>query len=241
VSGLLLLALTLALRADAAVRDANASANLAPNPAAAGQYLLTVANLGPDTITSVTLTSGPAFRVTSIVSAVPSNGVGSCAVTATGLSCNVALAPPPCTCNPGDQIVVTFTATGDAGGTTAVVNNAKSYLVGGPAPTTPPTQPPATPPPTKPHATSRAVQKLRASIGPGAHITFARHAKAGATQITVRDRSATDNFHFAGPGVNKTTGVRWRGTVTWTVTLKRGTYTFNSDAHPKLQGRTRVA
>jgi hypothetical protein len=84
-------------------------------------------------------------------------------------------------------------------------------------------------------------QKLGASVGPGAKIAFGRSAKAGKTTITVRDRSAADNFHLIGPGVNKKTGVRFKGTVTWSVTLRAGNYTFRSDAHTKLRGTTKVA
>jgi plastocyanin len=83
-------------------------------------------------------------------------------------------------------------------------------------------------------------QKVSGSVGPGAKIVFSRSAKAGKTVITVRDRTAKDNFHLIGPGVNKKTGVKFRGTVTWTVTLKAGTYTFRSDAHSKLRGKTTV-
>jgi len=84
-------------------------------------------------------------------------------------------------------------------------------------------------------------QRLAGSVGPGAKIAFGRTAKTGKTTITVRDRSSADNFHLAGPGVNKKTGVRFKGTVTWSVTLKAGTYTFRSDAHTKLKGTTKVA
>ena len=44
-----------------------------------------------------------------------------------------------------------------------------------------------------------------------------------------------------GPGVNKKTGVAFTGTVTWTVTLKAGTYTFRSDAHRALKGTLKVS
>jgi hypothetical protein len=57
-----------------------------------------------------------------------------------------------------------------------------------------------------------------------------RRLKAGRYRIVVRDRSAKHNFHLLGPGVNKRTTARFRGTVTWTVTLRKGkTYRFVSD------------
>jgi plastocyanin len=84
-------------------------------------------------------------------------------------------------------------------------------------------------------------QKVAGTVGPGARIVFARSAKAGKTVITIRDRTKKDNFHLIGPGVNKKTGVKFTGTVKWTVTLRAGTYTFRSDAHRKLRGKTTVA
>jgi plastocyanin len=86
-----------------------------------------------------------------------------------------------------------------------------------------------------------AAQKLAGSVGPGAKISFVRSAKTGKATITIRDRSTADNFHLAGPGVNKKTGVRFKGTVTWSVTFRQGTYTFRSDAHKRLKGTTRVS
>jgi hypothetical protein len=91
-----------------------------------------------------------------------------------------------------------------------------------------------TPPPPTAH-------KLSGRVGPGASISFARSAPAGRARITIRDASSTDNFHLTGPGVNKKTSVGGKQTVTWTLTLRKGTYTFRSDAHAKLRGKTRVS
>jgi hypothetical protein len=85
------------------------------------------------------------------------------------------------------------------------------------------------------------VHALPGSVGPGAKITLARSAPAGAAKITIRDLSAKDNFHLTGPGVNKKTGVAFKGTVKWTVKLARGSYSFRSDAHPKLHGTLKVS
>src|SRR5947208_14540279 len=85
------------------------------------------------------------------------------------------------------------------------------------------------------------VQKLAGGVGPGAHISLTRSAKAGKAVLTIRDRSKRDNLHLTGPGVNKKTGVAFTGTVAWTVTLKAGTYTFHSDAHKALRGTLKVS
>jgi hypothetical protein len=95
---------------------------------------------------------------------------------------------------------------------------------------------PTPPPPT-------AIIRLSGKVGPGSSITLtnaagkrAARVKAGRYRITVRDVSRTQNFHLSGPGVNRKTGVRFRGTTTWTVTLKAGTYTYRSDASKSVRG-----
>jgi hypothetical protein len=62
----------------------------------------------------------------------------------------------------------------------------------------------------------------------------------GTYKLTVRDSTKADNFHLLGKGVNKKTGVRFKGTVTWTVAFKAGTYTVRSDATKKLRRTFRV-
>jgi hypothetical protein len=87
---------------------------------------------------------------------------------------------------------------------------------------------------------------LAGSVGPGAKITVTRlgvrlkTVKAGPVAITVSDRSAKDNFHLVGPGVNKATTRLGKLRVTWKLTLKRGLYTYRSDATPKLRGTFRA-
>ena len=85
--------------------------------------------------------------------------------------------------------------------------------------------------------------KLLAAIGPGAKISLRAadgsalsSLAAGSFTIVVRDRSATDDFRLAGPGVSKATGVSFKGTVTWKLTLKAGRYTFRSGKHAALHG-----
>ena len=56
--------------------------------------------------------------------------------------------------------------------------------------------------------------------------------KAGTYTIKVQDKASIHNFHLIGPGVNKTTTrPASRATQTWTVTLKKGTYTYQCDPH----------
>jgi plastocyanin len=93
---------------------------------------------------------------------------------------------------------------------------------------------------TVPTPTPTPTRKLSGTVGPGAKISLARSTKAGKATITIRDLTKRDNFHFSGPGVNKKTGVAFKGTVKWTVTLKAGTYTFRSDAHKALKGTLKV-
>jgi hypothetical protein len=56
----------------------------------------------------------------------------------------------------------------------------------------------------------------------------------------VSDRSGAGNFHLAGRGVNKRTGMRFKGTTTWRVRLACGTYAYGSDRQGSLKKRLRV-
>jgi plastocyanin len=103
-----------------------------------------------------------------------------------------------------------------------------------------PVSPPPPPPPPK-------VTTLVATVGPGRTIRLTRNGRRvsslrrGRYRIVVRDRSAIHNFHLIGPGVNKRTAVRFRGTRTWTLTLRRGRYRFVCDPHAKvMRGSFRV-
>ena len=65
--------------------------------------------------------------------------------------------------------------------------------------------------------------------------------KAGLYDVSVRDTSARENFHLTGPGVNKRTGIAFRGTVKWRVRLAKGkVYRYRSDRTAKLAGTFRV-
>lgn len=92
----------------------------------------------------------------------------------------------------------------------------------------------AAPPPPAP------VPRLVATVGPAATISLrtaggARVSSLAARtyRITVRDRSSRHNFHLLGPGVNRRTGVGFRGTVTWTVRVRGGVYRYVCDPHAR--------
>jgi hypothetical protein len=75
------------------------------------------------------------------------------------------------------------------------------------------------------------------AVGPKKSISLRpKPTLPGPATIVVNDRSKTDNFHLSGPGVNRKTGVKTRGKVTWNVTLVPGTYTYRSDKTKKLRG-----
>jgi hypothetical protein len=116
------------------------------------------------------------------------------------------------------------------------------FTVGNPPP--PPTTTTAPPPP----APKPAALRLAGSVGPGKTIALRRPGakvrvaavKAGVAVIVVSDRTAADNFHLTGPGVNKTTTKAGKGTFTWRLTLKKGVYRYRSDATPSLKGSFRA-
>jgi len=90
--------------------------------------------------------------------------------------------------------------------------------------------------------------KLAGTVGPGFTITLTKGGKAvktlkaGLYKLAVADRSAAHNFHLVGPGVNKRTGVGFRGTVKWRVRLQKGkVYRFVCDPHASsMKGSFRV-
>jgi plastocyanin len=81
---------------------------------------------------------------------------------------------------------------------------------------------------------------LAGTVGPGFTITLAKGGKAvktlkaGKYTITVKDKSSAHNFHIFGPGVaSVVTSVPFVGTKKVTVTLKKGTYTYQCDPHAR--------
>jgi Copper binding proteins, plastocyanin/azurin family len=114
-----------------------------------------------------------------------------------------------------------------------------------PATTTTTTTTTTTPPPPLPPAPT-PVRRLTASVGPSATIAVRiglrkiTALRAGRVVLTVRDRSAKDNFHLTGPGINRATSRPGRATVIWRLTLRRGLYVYRSDANPRLRGSFRA-
>lgn len=78
---------------------------------------------------------------------------------------------------------------------------------------------------------------LVGAVGPGFTISLSNDGatvktlKPGTYKITVNDKSSIHDFHLIGPGVDETTDVGPTGTVVWTVTLKKGSYTYRCDPH----------
>ena len=79
---------------------------------------------------------------------------------------------------------------------------------------------------------------LEGETGPGFEIEVkqngedAESVKAGTYTLKVDDKSDQHNFHLIGPGVDmKVTDVGFVGDKTVTVTLKKGTYTYQCDPH----------
>jgi hypothetical protein len=95
----------------------------------------------------------------------------------------------------------------------------------------------STPPP------PRAATKLAGAIGPGTKLSLKPTSglSAGRAKLTITDHSPTDGFRLSGPGVSRATGVAFKGTVTWTVTLKNGTYTYSSVKHPTKKHSFRIS
>ena len=90
--------------------------------------------------------------------------------------------------------------------------------------------------------------KLVATDGPGFTITLTQggkkvtRLKPGTYTITVADKSSIHNFHLTGPGVNKKTAVGFKGTKTWKLKLKKGTYKYVCDPHKSfMKGSFKVS
>ena len=84
---------------------------------------------------------------------------------------------------------------------------------------------------------SRRTPTLNGTVGPGFTITLTQGGKkvtklkAGTYVFKIADKSTIHNFHLTGPGVNKKTTVGGKGTSTWKLTLKKGTYKYVCDPH----------
>ena len=89
-----------------------------------------------------------------------------------------------------------------------------------------------------------AVAKLNGVVGPGATISLKQGSKAvssvkaGKYSLVVSDKSPFHNFRLKGPGVNVATSVKATGSKTFSVTLRKGTYTIVCDPHKSMMKRT---
>lgn len=119
-----------------------------------------------------------------------------------------------------------------------------SFTVGSGVSPSPPVT--TTPSPNPARATATTVRGI---VGPGFTIRLTSAAgkqlkrlRAGRYDVVVSDRASNHDFHLKGPGVDRRTGVRFKGVVTWTVTLRKGTLTFFCDPHAStLRGSVRVS
>jgi plastocyanin len=92
-----------------------------------------------------------------------------------------------------------------------------------------------------------ATVRLEGEVGPGFKIEVEKAGKdlktikAGTYRIKIEDKSSIHNFHLVGPGLNKKTGVAFKGETTWRITLKPGRYTYKCDPHASsMRGSFRV-
>ncbi|MDQ5820713.1 MAG: plastocyanin/azurin family copper-binding protein [Actinomycetota bacterium] len=89
---------------------------------------------------------------------------------------------------------------------------------------------------------------LVGEVGPGFTIKVKKAGLAlktirrGTYTIKIQDKSAFHNFHLKGPGLNRKTTVAFRGERSWTITLRKGTYTYQCDPHAAtgMKGTFRV-
>ena len=81
---------------------------------------------------------------------------------------------------------------------------------------------------------------LVGEVGPGFKIEVEKSGKdlktikAGTYRIKVEDKASIHNFHLTGPGLNKKTGIGFKGETTWTIKLKPGRYTYKCDPHAAM-------
>ena len=91
---------------------------------------------------------------------------------------------------------------------------------------------------------SAATPKLQGSVSDPVNISLTfggkkvSSLKAGKYTIVVKDTAGDHDFHLTGPGVNRSTTTGGTGTWTWSVTLKKGTYTYVCDPHASFMKGT---
>src|SRR5689334_5164711 len=94
-------------------------------------------------------------------------------------------------------------------------------------------------------AGAQAPTTLKGVVGPAFTITLTKadgsavdHLDPGTYTIDVQDLSDQHDFHLSGPGVDQATVVSAVTNVTWTVTLRDGTYKFRCDPHEAIMSGT---
>jgi hypothetical protein len=94
-----------------------------------------------------------------------------------------------------------------------------------------------------PRTGGAANPKLIGTVGPGYTISLTdangvavTSLPAGTYDIEVHDESAIHNFHLYGPTDDQKTEIDSTGTVTWTVALTPGTWTYVCDLHGTMTG-----
>ena len=87
-------------------------------------------------------------------------------------------------------------------------------------------------------ASASTSAELDGEVGPGFTIEVKQHGedaesvKAGTYTLKVEDKADIHNFHLIGPGVDQVvTDVSFKGEKSVTVTLEKGTYTYQCDPH----------
>ena len=83
------------------------------------------------------------------------------------------------------------------------------------------------------------VKTVNGTVGPGFTIGLTMQGKkvtrlkaATAYRFVISDRSSIHDFHLSGPGFNRVlTGVGYRGTKSFVLRLKKGSYRFVCDPH----------
>ena len=95
-----------------------------------------------------------------------------------------------------------------------------------------------------------SAKSITGTVGPGFTIGLAMHGKkvtklkAGtAYRFVIRDRSSIHDFHLSGPGLNRVlTSVRFTGTKSFVLRLRKGSYRFVCDPHSGIMhGRFTVS
>ena len=102
-----------------------------------------------------------------------------------------------------------------------------SFRVGAPPP----------PPPAPKKLTGKVGPKKAISLKKG--VSAVKSLVAGRYRLAVSDLTKTDNFHLSGPGVNKKTGVKFKGSKSWTVTLKPASTRSARTRRRSCAGRSR--